>query len=103
MFALPGQTYQEIEQTGRELVELGVDQVAAYPMFRFPYTPLGKAGTGRNHVILQSLKRRSMLRILENIFYQAGYERTSTWAFTRPRLVVAVYQKPQSSANRLAT
>jgi len=83
MFALPGQTYGEIEQTGRELVELGVDQVAAYPLFRFPYTPLGKAGTGRNHVILQSLKRRRMLRILENIFYRAGYERTSAWAFTR--------------------
>jgi oxygen-independent coproporphyrinogen-3 oxidase len=24
-----------------------------------------------------------MLRILENIFYRAGYERTSAWAFTR--------------------
>ena len=24
-----------------------------------------------------------MLRILEKIFYQAGYERTSVWAFTR--------------------
>ncbi|OHB80846.1 MAG: hypothetical protein A2W31_04240 [Planctomycetes bacterium RBG_16_64_10] len=83
MFALPGQTYREIEQTGRELVELGVDQVAAYPLFRFSYTPLGKAGTTRNHVIVQSLKRRRMLRILENIFYHAGYERTSVWAFTR--------------------
>jgi oxygen-independent coproporphyrinogen-3 oxidase len=83
MFALPGQTYVEIEETGRELVKLGVDQVAAYPLFRFPYTPLGKAGTTRNHVLFQSLKRRRMLRILENIFYQAGYERTSVWAFTR--------------------
>jgi coproporphyrinogen III oxidase-like Fe-S oxidoreductase len=83
MFALPGQTYREIEETGRELVELGVDQVAAYPLFRFPYTPLGKASTRRNHVILQSPKRRRMLRILENIFYRAGYERTSVWAFTR--------------------
>ena len=83
MFALPGQTCREIDETGRELVKLGVDQVAAYPLFRFPYTPLGKAGTGRNHVVLQSLKRRRMLRILENIFYRAGYERTSAWAFTR--------------------
>ena len=83
MFALPGQTYGEIAETGLELVKLGVDQVAAYPLFRFPYTPLGRAGTGRNHVIFQSLKRRSMLRILENIFYRAGYERTSVWAFTR--------------------
>ena len=83
MFALPGQTYGEIEETGRELVNLGVDQVAAYPLFRFPYTPLGKAGTARDHVVGQSLKRRRMLRILENIFYQAGYERSSVWAFTR--------------------
>ena len=83
MFALPGQTYGEIEQTGRELVELGVDQVAAYPLFRFPYTALGKAGTPRQHVIGQSFKRRRMLRSLEKIFYQAGYERTSVWAFTR--------------------
>ena len=83
MFALPGQTYGEIEETGRELVKLGVDQVAAYPLFRFPYTPLGKAGTTRNHVIAQSFKRRRMLRSLESIFYQAGYERTSVWAFTR--------------------
>lgn len=83
MFALPGQTYEEIEQTGRELVELGVDQVAAYPLFLFPYTPLGKARTNENHGFLKSLKRRRMLRILENIFYRAGYERTSSWAFTR--------------------
>jgi len=83
MFALPGQTCREIDQTGRELVALGVDQVAAYPLFRFPYTPLGKASTAQNHVILQSLRRRRMLRILENIFYGAGYERTSVWAFTR--------------------
>jgi oxygen-independent coproporphyrinogen-3 oxidase len=83
MFALPGQTYAEIEETGRELVKLGVDQVAAYPLFRFPYTPLGKSGTRRNHVVFESLKRRRMLRILEKIFYRAGYERTSVWAFTR--------------------
>jgi coproporphyrinogen III oxidase-like Fe-S oxidoreductase len=83
MFALPGQTYGEIGQTGRELVELGVDQVAAYPLFHFPYTPLGKAGTPRSHVLFQSFRRRKMLRILEDVFYRAGYERTSVWAFTR--------------------
>ncbi|MFB3789437.1 MAG: coproporphyrinogen-III oxidase family protein [bacterium] len=83
IFALPGQTCGEIEETGCELVKLGVDQVAAYPLFRFPYTPLGKAGTARNHGIAQIFKRRRMLRSLEDIFYQAGYERTSVWAFTR--------------------
>ena len=41
MFALPTQTYHEIEQAGQALVEMGVDQVAAYPLFRFPYTTMG--------------------------------------------------------------
>ena len=83
MFALPGQTCREIEETGHELVKLGVDQVAAYPLFLFPYTPMGRTDAARGHVILQSLKRRKMLGILERIFYQAGYERTSVWAFTK--------------------
>jgi oxygen-independent coproporphyrinogen-3 oxidase len=83
MFALPGQTCQEIEQTGRALVEMGVDQVAAYPLFRFPYTRLGRTGKAGNYGIFQILKRRRMLGILESIFYGAGYERTSVWAFTK--------------------
>jgi len=83
MFALPGQTYEEIEQTGYALVEMGVDQVAAYPLFRFPYTRMGGTGKVHNYGLLQILKRRGMLRILERIFYEAGYQRTSVWAFTR--------------------
>lgn len=83
MFALPGQTHREIEQTGRQLVELGVGQVAAYPLFRFPHTPLGRSGNIRNHGLFLSVKRRRMLAIFERIFYQAGYERSSVWAFTK--------------------
>jgi menaquinone C8-methyltransferase len=83
MFALPGQTYREIEETGHELVKLGVDQVAAYPLFLFPYTPMGRTDGTRGHVIRQSLKRRKMMSILERIFYEHGYERTSVWAFTK--------------------
>jgi len=83
MFALPGQTEQEVAETVRELVKLGVDQVAAYPLFLFPYTPMGRAGGPRGHVIAQSFTRRRMMRLLEQIFYEAGYERTSVWAFTK--------------------
>jgi oxygen-independent coproporphyrinogen-3 oxidase len=83
MFALPGQTRGEIEETGHELVKLGVDQVAAYPLFLFPYTPMGRISGTRGHVIRQSLERRRMMSILERIFYRGGYERTSVWAFTR--------------------
>jgi oxygen-independent coproporphyrinogen-3 oxidase len=83
MFALPGETYDEIEETGHALVEMGVDQVAAYPLFRFPYTEMGRATGGRKRGRAGIVRRRRMLKILERIFYDAGYERTSVWAFTR--------------------
>ena len=84
IFALPHQTYSEVEQAGRLLVEMGVDQIAAYPLFRFPYTKMGRGARESNGNISSIFKRRKMLGILEGIFYDAGFERTSVWAFTRP-------------------
>jgi oxygen-independent coproporphyrinogen-3 oxidase len=83
MFDLPGQTLEEIEETAHELVALGVDQVATYPMFRFAYTAMGQDGGAGSHVLSKSLKRRRMLAIFERVLYAAGFERSSTWAFTR--------------------
>jgi len=83
MFALPGQTCREVEQTGMDLVEMGVDQVAAYPLFSFPYSRMGSSGQDGNFRLSRIFTRRKMLKILERIFYGAGYERTSVWAFTR--------------------
>jgi oxygen-independent coproporphyrinogen-3 oxidase len=84
MFALPGQSHREIEQTGHALVDMGVDQIAAYPLFRFPYTTMGETAKGNNYTVSSIFKRRKMLGTLERIFYDAGFERTSVWAFTRP-------------------
>lgn len=81
IFALPHQTYAEVEETGHTLVGLGIDQVAAYPLFRFPYTRwelVAKHEKGFN-----LFQKRKMLHILEDIFYAAGFERTSVWAFTK--------------------
>lgn len=83
MFALPNQTYAEVEEAGHILVEMGIDQVAAYPIFMFSYTKMGEAAKKGNYRIGSLLKRRKMLGILERIFYGAGFERTSVWAFTR--------------------
>ena len=83
IFALPGQTMAEITKAGRALVEIGVDQVAAYPLFDFPYTRSDEIWR-RSHARRPSIfKRRRMLRALEQVFYGAGFERTSVWAFTR--------------------
>ncbi len=80
IFALPNQTCEEIKQTSNDLINLGIDQVAAYPLFRFPYTKFNN----NKHIGLKTiLKRRKMLSIIEDCFYPAGYERSSVWAFTR--------------------
>ncbi|MFC1572240.1 coproporphyrinogen-III oxidase family protein [Candidatus Eisenbacteria bacterium] len=86
MFALPGQTCREVAQTGMDLVEMGVGQVAAYPLFSFPYSRMGSPGQDRNFSLGRIFKRRKMLKILEKIFYGAGFKRTSVWAFTRSGL-----------------
>jgi coproporphyrinogen III oxidase-like Fe-S oxidoreductase len=83
IFALPDQTMGEVEQAARELVELGVDQVAAYPLFTFPYTKMGNGAGAPRNGNSGVFRRREMLRLLEETFYASGYERTSVWAFTR--------------------
>ena len=83
MFALPTQTYGEIEEAGQILVRMGVNQVAAYPLFKFPYTKMGSDGQESKFNLAEVLRRRKMLTILESLFYDAGFERTSVWAFTK--------------------
>jgi oxygen-independent coproporphyrinogen-3 oxidase len=82
IFALPDQNYMELEQAGRELVEMGIDQIAAYPLFKFPYTKMGESSKQNNYNVLSICRRRKMLHILENIFYDKKYTRTYVWAFT---------------------
>ena len=48
IFALPNQTYGELDQAGHELVDMGIDQVAAYPLFYFPYTEMGESAKQSN-------------------------------------------------------
>jgi oxygen-independent coproporphyrinogen-3 oxidase len=83
IFALPHQTYGELEQAANELVEMDIDQVAAYPLFYFPYTKMGGLARQGNYNLAGILKRKKMLHILEEIFYGRKYERTSVWAFTK--------------------
>lgn len=83
IFALPDQTCSEVRQAGHLLVEMGVDQIAAYPLFEFPYTKWAQITKEKNYKSASIFKRRKMLGILERIFYDAGLERTSVWAFTR--------------------
>lgn len=86
IFALPGQTLEEIGEAGRALVEMGVDQVAAYPLFTFPYTAWPSLVRRFRFPEVSVFKKRKMLATLERIFYEAGFQRTSVWAFTKPEV-----------------
>ena len=83
IFALPNQTLEELEEAGRTLVELGMDQVAAYPLFTFPYTAWPSIVRRNGHKTASVFTKRKMLAALESVFYGAGYRRTSVWAFTK--------------------
>ena len=84
IFALPNQTHSEVQQAGHLLIEMGVDQIAAHPLFKFPYTKWAQIAKEKNYKSTSIFGRRKMLGILEGTFYDAGFERTSVWAFTRP-------------------
>ncbi len=86
IFDLPGQTESEIEQAGNSIVKLGVQQAATYPLFRFPYTSLGKEFHKSKSVIGTMFRRRRYLKIIEEIFYGSGYDRSSVWAFTKKEI-----------------
>ena len=83
IFALPGQTHDELRQAGKMLVEMGVDQIAAYPLFTFPYTEWAPRSKRNRYPSYTLLQKQRMLHVLEETFHSAGYERTSVWAFTR--------------------
>ena len=83
IFDLPGQTVGEIKQAGHDMVNMGIHQVATYPLFRFPYTRLGREYQKNRNAIATMLRRRKLLKILEDIFYDSGFERSSVWAFTK--------------------
>ena len=83
IFALPGQTHEELRQAAKTLIQLGVDQIAAYPIFSFPYTKWPELSRRNGYRSCNLLQKRRTLRVLEETFYDAGYERSSVWAFTR--------------------
>jgi oxygen-independent coproporphyrinogen-3 oxidase len=83
IFALPDQTHDELRQAARTLIEIGADQIAAYPLFSFPYTKWAQMAQQNRYQSYSLLQKWRMRRVLEQIFDDAGYEQTSVWAFTR--------------------
>jgi oxygen-independent coproporphyrinogen-3 oxidase len=83
MFALPGQTVGDLVADLDRAASLGADQVTAYPLFTFPYTPVGRY-LQLNEVQLPNLgARRSQYRAICRWSARRGFERVSVWGFKK--------------------
>jgi coproporphyrinogen III oxidase-like Fe-S oxidoreductase len=81
MFALPGQPVADVTADLARAVELGADQITAYPLFTFPFAAVGE------YLRLTALRmpdlrlRRVHYRAISRWCAEHGFERVSVWGF----------------------
>ena len=83
MFALPGQTEDDVIADLARAAELGANQLTTYPLFTFPYTSVGE------YLRLQAVRmpdlrlRRAHYHAISEWCAEHGFERVSVWSFKR--------------------
>jgi len=83
MFGLPNQKVEDVKKDIEIALDLGVDQISAYPIFTFSHTRLNQRVKEYKANLPGLITRRKMLKEIEKICYNAGMKRTSVWAFTK--------------------
>ena len=83
MFALPGQTADDVAADLARAAQLGANQLTTYPLFTFPYTSVGE------YLRLTAVRkpdlqvRRAHYRAINWWCTEHGFERVSVWGFKR--------------------
>lgn len=83
IFAVPGQQPSGPVRDAQRLIAAGVDQISAYPLFRFAHTRLGRRPAASQPGFGERARLR-MQRELSQVCRDGGLERSSVWSFTRP-------------------
>jgi oxygen-independent coproporphyrinogen III oxidase len=83
MFALPGQTRDDVLCDLQAAVEAGVAQITAYPLLTFPYSSVGEFRKLSGVRLPNPLRRRAMYRAIHDYCTANGYGRVSVWGFGR--------------------
>jgi coproporphyrinogen III oxidase-like Fe-S oxidoreductase len=84
IFAIPGQSAADAVHDADRCLELGIDQLSAYPLFTFPYTALGqRVATGALRPV-GDRTRLAAQRGIARACRRHGLVRSSVWSFTRP-------------------
>ncbi len=83
MFALPGQTADNVTADLARAAQLGANQLTTYPLFTFPYTSVGEY-LRLTAVRMPDLRvRRAHYRAITEWCAEHGFERVSVWGFKR--------------------
>ncbi|PIS47818.1 MAG: hypothetical protein COT17_01530 [Elusimicrobia bacterium CG08_land_8_20_14_0_20_51_18] len=83
MFVLPGQNEKNALADLDRAMELGVNQITAYPLFTFPYTSVGRHLNLSGIKMPDFFKRRKMYRKIYERCAEKGYEQVSVWGFKK--------------------
>jgi len=80
---IPGQTARDALNDARHCIDLDVDQISAYPLFDFAYTPFGRK---RGVCSQGEFERLRAQKSISAACRESGLARSSVWSFTRPGL-----------------
>lgn len=83
MFALPGQSADDVLSDLEEASSLGADQITTYPLFTFPYTAVGEYLDLKGVRLPDLPARREQYRAISRWCADHGFERVSVWGFRR--------------------
>ncbi|HCQ64281.1 MAG TPA: hypothetical protein DIU07_03480 [Rhodobacteraceae bacterium] len=83
IFGIPGQTREEVIADLATLIEHGVDQISAYPLFTFEHTPAGQPHHSRDYARAVERVRRATQKSIAQTCRAAGLARSCVWSFTR--------------------
>lgn len=81
MFALPGQSTEDVISDLAQAAALGANQLTTYPLFTFPYTAVGKYLKLKAIRMPDLRRRRAQYLAINNWCAEHGFERVSVWGF----------------------
>ena len=84
IFAIPDQSVDELEDDIGYALELGADQISAYPLMFFAYMPFRQKLERAKADMPGGWAEREMLKVAVKAASAAGYRRTSIWSFNKP-------------------
>jgi oxygen-independent coproporphyrinogen-3 oxidase len=81
MFALPGQTVEDLEQDLKHAAKLGADQLTTYPLFTFPYTSVGEYMQLASVQMPNLRVRKAHYRAINKWCDENNFKQISVWGF----------------------